>query len=68
MLRTASALHMLSVQEDVAEGITFPSPWGMRVSRPPAGNRSPTQAVHTTGAKSLSKLEGARLAVCPLDY
>lgn len=68
MLRTASASNTVSVQEDVAEGITFPAPWGTSVSRPPAGNRSPTQAVHTTGAKSLSKLEGACLAVCPLDY
>lgn len=59
---------MVSVQEDVAKRITFPSPWGMRISRPPAENRSPTQAVHTTGAKSLSKLEGACLAVFPLDY
>lgn len=66
--KTASVLHTVSLQDDAANRIISSSPQGMRVSRAPAENRSPTPAVHTTGEKSLSKLERACLAVFPLDY
>lgn len=59
---------MVLVQDDAANRITFSSPQGARVSGAPAGNRSPTPAVHAVGAKSLSRLERACLAVFLLDY
>lgn len=59
----ASALNVVSVHDDAANRIAFSSPQGMRVSRAPAENRSPAPAVHTIGAKSLSKLERVCLAV-----